>query len=90
MTALRQFWHGGAPLLLWAAHFAVSYVLGCHAPLLALSLLAMGACAWMLWRAAPLREEARLLDWARGGGAALALLGIAWTTLPLLLLGGCR
>jgi len=53
---------------------------------------ALLACAWLLWRErAILRaaQEAPLLDWAGALGALLAFVGIAWTGLPLLLVGGC-
>lgn len=100
----RQVLLGTLPLLIWSAHFALCYALvaarcspggrgegAMQAPLLiGASLLALGACAALLWHAArawPI--EARLMDWARAGGALLALVGIAWTSLPLLMLDGC-
>lgn len=77
-----------APLLVWTLHFALCYVvLGgrCGAAPLLLSALAMGACVWMIeWK-----RPQGLLAWARSGSAVLALAGIAWTTMPLLLLGRC-
>lgn len=100
----RQALLGTAPLLLWAAHFFLSYVLvaaECSplfyrpgAPsrwlLAGISLAALATCAWMLWKARRAwSPDARLMDWAQGGGALLALAGIAWTSLPLLLLDGC-
>jgi hypothetical protein len=93
-----------APLLLWAAHFTLCYALvamQCSPALLSpgaptmwilalASIAALGTCALMLWRAKrTLNEQARLLDWARTGSALLALTGIAWTSVPLLLLDGC-
>lgn len=101
---LLQTWRGTAPLLVWAAHFAFCYVLvaaQCSpalfdgtAPrrwvLLAACALALGACAWMLWRAArPLGEAASLREWAAALSALLALAGVAWTSLPVLMLDGC-
>lgn len=95
---------GTAPLLVWAAHFTLCYglvaaqcspaLLMPGAPtiwLLALaSVAALAVCGWMLWRSRlALGEQARLLDWARTGSATLALAGIAWTSVPLLLLDGC-
>ena len=90
---------GTAPLLVWALHFALCYgvvaaqcspaLVATATPsrtlLLVLSAVALAACVPMLGRHWPLR----LLDWARAGGAVLALAGIAWTTVPLLLLDGC-
>lgn len=99
-----QLWYGTAPLIVWAAHFSICYLLvaaECSPALITpaapsgwllgiVSALAFGACLWMLWRAKrTLGPEARLLDWARTGNAALALAGVAWTSLPLLLLDGC-
>lgn len=93
-----------APLLLWAAHFTLCYALvatQCGPALLSpgapttsilalASVAALGMCALMLWRAKhALNEQASLLDWARTGSAALSLAGIAWTSVPLLLLDGC-
>lgn len=57
------------------------------------SALALGVCLWMAWRArhvlASASEATRLLDWASAGSAVLALAGVAWTTLPALMLDGC-
>lgn len=97
----RQSLYATAPLLLWAAHFTFCYLLvaaQCTPALIGpgmpamwvlgvVSLAALGACAAMAWRAT--RTPVALLDWARGGSAILALAGIAWTSLPLLLLDGC-
>lgn len=92
------------PLLIWGVHFAVCYALvaaQCSpaltrpgAPerwgLLLLSGLALGACALLLWRAARAwSSQAGLMDWARAGSALLALVGIAWTSIPLFMLEGC-
>jgi len=93
-----------APLLVWAAHFTLCYALvaaQCSPALLwpgaptmwilaLASAAALALCASMLWRARrSLDEQARLLDWARSCSAMLALAGIAWTSVPLLLLDGC-
>ena len=54
--------------------------------------IALLACAWLLWRERAIvrtAQEAGLLDWAAALGSLLALVGIAWTGLPLLLVGGC-
>ena len=53
---------------------------------------ALGACLWLGWRArARLREGVNdgLSDWAAVASAALAFVAIAWSGLPLLLVGGC-
>ena len=98
-----RLWHGSAPLLAWAAHFSFCYglVAAQCSPLLAraapstwllwlASALAALACLLMLWRARGARRpDAGLSELARAGSALLALAGIAWTTLPLLLLDGC-
>ena len=99
--------YGTLPLIVWAAHFFAAYLLVAaqcspaaitpESPrrwmLAALSVLALGACAALLWRArGTLRdasEEIRLLDWAAAGSAVLAMAGIAWTTLPMLMIDGC-
>lgn len=65
-----------------------------NVPVLALlSLAAAGACLALLWRERRLlrhpREHAQLLDWAAAGSGVLALAGILWTSVPLLLLDGC-
>lgn len=59
------------------------------------SALALGLCLMMLWRARgcltrkELTGSASLVQLAHAGGALLALAGIAWTSVPLLLLDGC-
>lgn len=58
-----------------------------------LSAAALGACGFLLWRAwrkvrAAVGEPA-LHDWAALGAGVLAMAGIAWSTLPLLMLDGC-
>ena len=54
--------------------------------------VAVAACLWLAWRERGFlhnRQDARLLDWAGALGAGLALVGILWTGLPLLLVEGC-
>ncbi len=98
----RQVLLGSAPLLVWALHFTLCYGLvaaQCSPALsqppqrwllIAISLAALGLCGALLWRAPRAWSvDARLMDWARAGGALLAMAGIAWTSLPLLLLDGC-
>jgi len=103
----RPLMYGTLPLLIWAAHFFAVYLLvaaQCSpalitptaprgAALATLSVLALGACALLLWRArATLRGAGRdsgLLDWARAGSAVLAMLGVIWTSVPMLLINGC-
>jgi hypothetical protein len=97
--------YGTLPLIIWAAHFFGVYILvaaqcsGAAAgapsrPVLgALSLLAIGACLALLWRARKALRNAAdgiaLLDWAVAGSAVLASAAIAWTTIPVLLIEGC-
>ncbi len=99
---LGQTWRATAPLVLWAAHFSVCYALVAaecspalaRQPSMAVLWLATGValatCLWMLWRArAVLEGGAGLVQLAQAGSAVLALAGIGWTAVPLLLLGGC-
>ena len=107
--------YGTLPLLVWALHFFAVYLLVAaqcspalitpqaprHAMLAMLSVLALTACATLLWRArATLRDGAkndakndasppRLLDWAQAGSAVLAMLGVIWTSVPVLMIDGC-
>ena len=103
----RRMFQGTLALLIWGAHFALSYGLVAaqcspggyfpgaptRMPLAIATIVALAACAALGWRA--LRavraagEEAALLDWARAGGALLAMAGITWTGVPLLLVDGC-
>jgi hypothetical protein len=61
------------------------------------SALAVGACAALLWRArqalaphaSPRAPQTSLAQLAQAASALLALAAIAWTSVPLLLLGGC-
>lgn len=58
-----------------------------------LSAAAFGLCAWLAWRAWNVVRAAggdpALHDWAALGSAVLALAGIAWSSMPLLMLDGC-
>jgi hypothetical protein len=101
----RRLLAGTLPLLVWSLHFAFAYGLaaaqctpaglrpgGPDRTLLGgATLVAIGACAWLAWRArgVPRRIDAGLLDWARLVLAVLALVAVAWTGVPLLLLAGC-
>jgi hypothetical protein len=96
---------GILPLLVWSLHFAFTYGLAAaqctpagmrpggpdRVLLGAVTLVAVGACAWLAWRSRGVlrREDAGLLDWARLVLAALALVAVAWTGVPLLLVDGC-
>ena len=98
---------GTLPLIVWGLHFSVCYALvaaqcspaaiTAQAPsrwlLGVVSVLALGACAALLWRArgtlARVSEQTGLLDWAAAGSAVLALAGIVWTSVPVVLLDGC-
>jgi hypothetical protein len=95
---LRALLHGGAPLLVWALHFFASYVLVallcCRAGdatlrgvLFAASAAALAAIVALLVRRPP--ADRPLLRAARLGGGVLALVGVAWTTLPMALLPPC-
>ncbi len=61
--------------------------------LLVISGVALALCALLAWRAmAVLRdadESTPLRAWAGAGGAVLALVGVAWTSVPALMLDGC-
>lgn len=88
---LRRTLYGSAPLLLWAAHFALMYLLAVvHAGRLAmavLSLLALGAAGALVWRAARQQQGERPLhELAMAANAVLALIAIVWTCVPLLIL----
>jgi hypothetical protein len=99
--------YGTLPLIIWAAHFFAVYLLvaaqcspaGMAAGpprrwmLGALSLLAIGACVALLWRARRALHDAgnetSLLDWAVAASAVLATSAIAWTSIPMLIIDGC-
>ena len=58
-----------------------------------LSAGALGLCGMLLWRAwrkvRAAGGEPALHDWAALGSGILAMAGIAWSTMPLLMLDGC-
>jgi hypothetical protein len=101
----RRLVSGTLPLLVWIAHFAFTYGLAASqctpAALRAggpdralagvVTVIAIGACAWLAWRArgVPARRDAGVLDWSRFVLAVLALVAVAWTGVPLLLVAGC-
>jgi hypothetical protein len=98
---------GSLPLIIWAAHWFGMYLsvaAQCSAALITpqaprgwmlgvLSVLAVGACAALLWRASStLRragDDAGLLAWAAAGSALLATVGIVWTSVPIMMIAGC-
>lgn len=89
------------PLSIWAAHFFGAYLLVAaqcspalitpampsRLPLAALTLMALAACAILSWRS---RKPSGLYGWARLGSCVLALIGIVFSSVPLILLGDCR
>lgn len=92
-----------APLLVWAAHFFFCYAWTAAAcqrgndPAMALvvaSVLALGAAMALSMRA--LRQlcrappPVRLMVWVHFAAAALALIAIAWTCVPMLMVGMCE
>ena len=96
----RHLLQGGGPLMVWAAHFFGAYLLvatvcctafaqtpwfgipALRLGLWGLSALAASVIAALIARS--LRLPHSLLRSAGAGGGALALLGVAWTTLPML------
>lgn len=96
---LTHLLHGGGPLMVWAVHFFGAYVLvaaGCcsafaETPWFGISALrvslwglsAAAAIVITLLIARSLRLPHSLLRSAGAGGGVLALLGVAWTTLPI-------
>jgi hypothetical protein len=99
---LRRLLTASAPLFIWAGHFFACYLLvaaQCSPALieagmpqrwllLALSLAALGACLALLWRSRNAR--AGLYGWAQRGAAVLGTIGVTLTSIPLLIVGGCR
>jgi hypothetical protein len=101
----RRLFSGTLPLLVWSFHFAFTYGLAAfqctpaglraggpdRVLLGGVTVAAIGACAWLAWRArgVPARQDAGVLDWARFVLAVLALVAVAWTGMPLLLVAGC-
>ena len=91
---------GVAPLLVWAAHFTFCYLFSAVLctrgggpdwrwwTLCGATVAALGAAAWLLWRAwRGGRQD--LLAQARLGSAVLGVIGIAWSSVPLLAAGRC-
>jgi hypothetical protein len=91
---LKRLLYATVPLLLWAAHWALMYVLAAvhasRAAMLALCVPAVGVAALLVWRGARpcvARDSHRSLhQLALAIGAVLALIAIVWTSIPLLLL----
>lgn len=104
-------WQATAPLLLWALHFFVLYVVvaaGCtrgwadarwaggpavNLALGVFSAAVLVAAAGMVWRSLRgFRESQRresLLPALRLGSGVLALVGIVWESVPLLMIAPC-
>lgn len=96
---LRHLLQGGAPLMVWALHFFGAYGLVAAAcctafarsqwfgfsalrvSLWGLSALALAVIATLIVRS--VRMPHSVLRSAGAGGGVLALLGVAWTTLPM-------
>ena len=101
----RAAWRVSMPLWLWAAHFFVSYAMVAATCLrdlnddttrLGLGVLTVGVAAWLaaLLLARPTRRaheisRSRGIERLRRAAAALALLAVAWSALPLLGLRVC-
>ncbi len=97
---------GILPLLIWAAHFALAYVIAAVACMRdftgesetrwLLIVASAAAIAWLAWLTV---DAVRKLQRAPGqdatfaavqfGVAALALIGVLWTTVPIALLPVC-
>lgn len=91
-----------APLLVWAVHFFFCYAwtaVACQRggdPAMALgvaSALALGVAALLALRAlrrlCSVPRPVRLIVWVHFASAALALVAIAWTCVPMLMLRSC-
>jgi hypothetical protein len=102
LTVLRGVW----PLLIWAAHFALAYVVAAVActhdftreteTRWLLLIASAAAIAWLAWLSVDaVRKLQRAPDRdatftaVRFGVAALALIGVLWTTVPIALLSLC-
>lgn len=89
-ATLRRILYATAPLLLWAGHFALMYLLAVvHAgrtSMLILTVPVVGAAAALVWRAARKDGERPLHELAMAANAVLALIAIVWTSVPLFLL----
>ncbi|TWI67263.1 hypothetical protein IP91_01376 [Pseudoduganella lurida] len=93
-----KLWRGTAPLVLWAAHFFFCYLYsaaqcgrGTWLVLGIATVLALAAALWLLWRACRREGTASegMLPLAEGASALLAVIGIGWGALPLVLLEHC-
>ena len=95
-----RLWAGSAPLVIWAVHFFAAYAVvaaGCGSTLqpylrpglFGAGALALAAIGWLVWRQRRARTLHGVGGAARIGSAVLACIGIAWTTLPLLLVPVC-
>lgn len=96
-------WAATAPLAVWALHFAFSYVAvaalctraAAAAPpslmpmLVGVTVIALLVLGVWTWRAMRSTAEPTLLRTVRRTCALLALLGVAWTAVPLTLLVPC-
>lgn len=86
----RRVLYATAPLLLWAAHFALMYLLAVlqagRATMLAFSALALAGAAGLLWHAARSGPARPLHEVAFAASAVLAAIAIVWTCAPVLLL----
>lgn len=93
------------PFLIWAAHFGFSYIVaaaqctpGAWRPggpnpwlLGGVTVVALGACA-LAGIAAGKRLRAgstEFVDYVAAAGAVLAMVAIAWTGIPVLIVSGC-
>lgn len=96
---------GMAPLLVWALHFAACYVavaVACTlspgrtldipvllACLVAATVLALVTLVVMLWRARAAPSDGHFDRLIRRVCAALALVGVAWSAVPMAMLATC-
>lgn len=96
---------GMAPLIVWVLHFAACYVavaVACtqsaaglgdlpalRAGLVAATVLALVTLVAMLWRASAAQKESHFDLLARRVCAALALVGVAWSAVPMAMLATC-
>lgn len=88
--SLKRSLYAASPLMLWAAHWALVYLLAAvHASrtlMAVLSVLAVGAAGALLWQAARQRGERTLTQLAFAANAVLAAIAIAWSCVPLLIM----
>ncbi|CAN7335414.1 hypothetical protein [Rhizobacter sp. LjRoot28] len=96
-------WSATAPLAVWALHFAFSYVavaamctraVAAAPPslmpmLVGVTVIALLVLAVWTWRALRSTSDPTLIRTVRRTCALLALLGVAWTAVPLALLVPC-